>query len=1153
MYRADKNFIKFKKQDGLPDNYIIQFEVDGFTSDKIEIYKLGVSKIVAGRIDYPDQEFFKGYRISFQDQIYSNAIEYVALTEDLKMKPVLIKKDIPWKPDDEQASLLKSDNVANYLIITHELFYENCLELKKYRETSGLKVEVVKVGDIYDEFNYGIKSPIAIKKFLKYVYENWNQAFPLTHVVLIGDASSDYKNGADYVPTILYETYLYGAAASDYQYTLLDEEDEVPDLVIGRIPVTSNDELLAYMEKLKSYETPGELGPWNNTALFISGNDENTYEIGSSDPAFRAQNQRIIDLKLPEGMFVRKLNTVEDESIAGGDPDFGSTTDLVNYFDEGLKLVNFFGHGGGGIWADVQLLNLNDIDRFSNNLKLPFVKSMTCFTGAFEGGSRKGLAEKMVVSPEKGAIGAFASSGLGWLHNDFAIGWTLTDFLLTKDLTVGEAVLFTKLYYLSNNLYVLEDRNFPIPDYFRLKKSMVNQYNLLGDPYVKLSIPPPDISINIDNSIPDIGDTINIMIKAPFPTGTGNAEITTQSHDRIMEENFSITNSQYNMSFRIPENLNNQSLIINAYATDATSQARGVAKVTINKIMLDSIVTIPARPVIGDTISIHVYCSSPSEISRMYIENLPNSNGNIYSYELKAVSDRHWVNRQPILPYTQAGEFTYTVNIEDISGKHATFGNRILNIFDTRPDLIVKQKSLKYEGDLQIGLSCLVSSVNTSQPFSGEVYVFADHSGSALNPIIKKTIQLTPEKETKVHIPLPVKETYSGRIFVLKVDPLNVYAEANEKNNGDSLMVPQSIYNIPYQLGSTNDGVTNDTLALVYNCFLYIPPEGLSASTVLTTATVNEWNIRDLSDQPGFYFIPFTGNDGDSSWIFLEKGNSVAAVQKDVIFEVVIDTINYGPGILDSIALCRYEEKLKRWIKIPGIRHGDKLQIKLSDWGNYALFSIHDNVQPAIEITADGRNMYDKIYIARKPRLAFILQDENGIDLSGNRFQVFLDDTEIPEDALNIPDTTENANTISILTTPEIQEGSHTLLVKAVDVNGNSSSKSVIFNVTEAFDIDIFGNYPNPFTDQTTISYENRGQPLSEFKVKIYTISGMLIREITSFAGDDLRAPGYHEIEWYGRDDDGNLVANGVYFCVIKAVSSKGEVKEKILKIAKLQ
>ncbi|MCK5526669.1 MAG: hypothetical protein KAJ05_05930, partial [Candidatus Latescibacteria bacterium] len=52
--------------------------------------------------------------------------------------------------------------------------------------------------------------------------------------------------------------------------------------------------------------------------------------------------------------------------------------------------------------------------------------------------------------------------------------------------------------------------------------------------------------------------------------------------------------------------------------------------------------------------------------------------------------------------------------------------------------------------------------------------------------------------------------------------------------------------------------------------------------------------------------------------------------------------------------------------------------------------------------------------------------------------------------------------------------------------------------------------------------------------------------------GNPLTSPEYHELEWDGSDDDGNELANGVYFCRVKAVSEYGKITlEKIMKLAK--
>lgn len=427
-YRAHNNFIRFRKQKNIPDGYVLQFEVDGFSDPKIELYKLGISKIVNNRIDFVTaNDRVSSYRITFQDEIFYPGIEYIAISPSAKKKPISIIKDLPWKQDIPFSSLYDNSNQAEYLIITDKLYYENVKNLKTYRERDGLAVEIVLAEDIYDEFNYGIKSPLAIKNFLKYIFNQWDASRRLMYVVLIGSASFDYKEkrsgNQDQVPTFLFETLKYGAAASDYPYGLVSGNDDIPDLIVSRIPVTNNSEFNNYMEKIEGYESPENTGEWRTKGLFISGNDGSTKEIFTGKPAFRIQNQRLINLQMPEGFFARKLNTVQDTAIV--DRNFGGTNDLIDYFDDGLSVVNFFGHGGGGIWADVQLMNTADVDRLSEHFRLPFIQSMTCFTGAFESGSINGLSDKLLLSSKKGAIGIMAASGVGWLYNDFALSGIL--------------------------------------------------------------------------------------------------------------------------------------------------------------------------------------------------------------------------------------------------------------------------------------------------------------------------------------------------------------------------------------------------------------------------------------------------------------------------------------------------------------------------------------------------------------------------------------------------------------------------------------------------------------------------------------------------------------------------------------------------------
>jgi hypothetical protein len=206
-----------------------------------------------------------------------------------------------------------------------------------------------------------------------------------------------------------------------------------------------------------------------------------------------------------------------------------------------------------------------------------------------------------------------------------------------------------------------------------------------------------------------------------------------------------------------------------------------------------------------------------------------------------------------------------------------------------------------------------------------------------------------------------------------------------------------------------------------------------------------------------------------------------------------------------------------------------------------------------IEITVNGRILHENMLVPINPSLAFILQDENGIDLTSG-FNVYIDDQKLTTEELNVPDSVQNANAVALIAKPKLSAGEHTIRAEVTDAFGNSLEKILSFQVAEGFDLQVYGNYPNPFEDFTVISFLILANNiLDDFSITIYTVSGRQIREIKNPQGsDEIWDPGYHEIEWDGRDQDGALVANGVYFALMRAKLGEKNF-EQTLKIAKLK
>ena len=130
---------------------------------------------------------------------------------------------------------------------------------------------------------------------------------------------------------------------------------------------------------------------------------------------------------------------------------------------------------------------------------------------------------------------------------------------------------------------------------------------------------------------------------------------------------------------------------------------------------------------------------------------------------------------------------------------------------------------------------------------------------------------------------------------------------------------------------------------------------------------------------------------------------------------------------------------------------------------------------------------------------------------------------------------------------PELEPREYELRLTASDVHGNTDTKRTTFRVHDDLQLLSFLNYPNPFPRKTTITCELTA-PADSIDVKIYTLSGRLIRELSIPA-----TPGFLMVEWDGRDADGVEVANGVYYAKLK-IQREGEKDiTEILKMMKLR
>lgn len=223
-------------------------------------------------------------------------------------------------------------------------------------------------------------------------------------------------------------------------------------------------------------------------------------------------------------------------------------------------------------------------------------------------------------------------------------------------------------------------------------------------------------------------------------------------------------------------------------------------------------------------------------------------------------------------------------------------------------------------------------------------------------------------------------------------------------------------------------------------------------------------------------------------------------------------------------------------------------------------FELNDNKGPDIELYMNNEQFSDGGLTNESPTLIVKLFDENGINTVSNSIghdiTAILDNNPSQKYILNdnyISDKDNYQKGTATYSFSKLSPGEHTITVKAWDVVNNSSQKTIRFVVQNSQDLSISRviNYPNPFTTKTSFYFEHNhpGTPLS-VTLQIFTVTGRIIKTIKQ----DIVSDGFRSqpIDWDGKDEYGDRVAQGIYFYRLQ-VHNGQKIAEKIEKLVKLK
>ncbi len=359
-------------------------------------------------------------------------------------------------------------NNIDYILITKPFFAPSANEMAEYRRsTNGYEVLIVDQADIFDQFDYGRPTPLAIQRFV-HVTQEWT--YKPQFVTFWGDALRPEDNRARR-PLLPWEVISFGYSPSDSWFGMHKNglNDWIERPAIGRIPIRNNERGSFFVQKMANYESSA-VAAWQKKLLLLVGGKNNFEQSRLQAHALSWENHAT---GIPTGM-----NSVHffKTSEAPLDPSFQDSLSFA--FKDGTSWISYFGHSAADTWEIVT----DAPEDYDNADRLPVVVSIGCNTGNFAGGrfeltDRLVYGERLVLASMNGAIAHWGSSSPSYIEQPAA----LTNF-------VHEVVFQDTIRTLGSAFQEGKRRFVEARSQSGSVYNVLLQYGLIGDPATRIQI-----------------------------------------------------------------------------------------------------------------------------------------------------------------------------------------------------------------------------------------------------------------------------------------------------------------------------------------------------------------------------------------------------------------------------------------------------------------------------------------------------------------------------------------------------------------------------------------------------------------------------------------------------------------------------------------
>lgn len=359
------------------------------------------------------------------------------------------------------------------------------------------------------------------------------QAGRLKFIVLVGDAEpgadADARLKARCVPTRLIASKVnvkFGSEpeiATDNWLADLDDDD-VPDVAIGRLTADSPAELSRMVKKILDYERSNDHGAWRQRLNFIAG-------VGGFGPlvdtVVESTTKKFLTDCIPADYHTTMTYGSWRSPFCPDPRRFHETA--VQRLNEGCLFWVYLGHGHNTALDHVHvpggafpIFSTKDVEKLAAQQRSPIAVFLACYTGAFDL-PQDCLAEEMLRA-DGGPVAVLCGSRVTMPYGMSVLGTALLDECFRqKQRTLGEALLHAKRRAMADDP---ENLNRQMLDALAATLSPASSqladerrehlalFNLLGDPLLRLRHPAA-IELQSPGDV-EAGAVIDVVGRSPI-------------------------------------------------------------------------------------------------------------------------------------------------------------------------------------------------------------------------------------------------------------------------------------------------------------------------------------------------------------------------------------------------------------------------------------------------------------------------------------------------------------------------------------------------------------------------------------------------------------------------------------------------------------